>query len=84
MKGKLILSVTVGTNDLNRAKQFYDTLLGELGAVSLPATKRFCRWQEKTLLQALPIEYRKIALLYLSRWFQLLRIQSIYLSLLLP
>ena len=45
MKGKLIGYVTVGTNDLNRAKQFYDTLLGELGAVSFPANDRIVLWR---------------------------------------
>ncbi len=32
MKGQMIGYVTVGTNDLERAKQFYDNLFGELGA----------------------------------------------------
>ena len=45
MKGKLIGYVTVGTNDLNRAKQSYDTLLGELGAVSFTANDRIVLWR---------------------------------------
>jgi predicted lactoylglutathione lyase len=36
--------VTLGTNDLARAGQFYDVLLAELGARRLISTERFINW----------------------------------------
>jgi predicted lactoylglutathione lyase len=36
--------VTLGTNDLARAGQFYDALLGTLGATRTMATDRFIAW----------------------------------------
>ncbi len=36
--------VTLGTNDLERAAQFYDALLAELGARRLMSTDRFINW----------------------------------------
>ncbi len=47
MKGKMIGYVTVGTNDLERAKQFYDNLLGELGARAFFANQRIVFWTVK-------------------------------------
>lgn len=39
--------VTVGTNDLERSKQFYDNLFGELGARSFFANERIVFWTVK-------------------------------------
>ncbi len=36
--------VTLGTNDLDRAAKFYDTLLAELGAKRLMQDDRFIAW----------------------------------------
>ena len=36
--------VTLGTNDLERAAQFYDALLGELGAKRFMESERFIAW----------------------------------------
>jgi len=47
MKGQMIGYVTVGTNDLERAKQFYDNLFGELGARSFFANERIVFWTVK-------------------------------------
>jgi len=47
MKGKMIGYVTVGTNDLERAKQFYDNLFGELGARAFFANERIVFWTVK-------------------------------------
>ena len=47
MKGKMIGYVTVGTNDLERSKQFYDNLFGELGARSFFANDRIVFWTVK-------------------------------------
>ena len=44
MKGKIAGYVTVGTNDLNKAKEFYDGLLGELGATSFSPNERSFFW----------------------------------------
>ena len=40
MSGKIAKYVTVGTNDLNRAKEFYDKLFEELGARSFAPNER--------------------------------------------
>lgn len=40
--------VTLGTNDLERAAQFYDALLGELGAVRALEDERFVAWATGT------------------------------------
>ena len=34
MKGKIAKYVTVGTNDLNRAKEFYDALFSDIEVTS--------------------------------------------------
>ena len=47
MKGQMIGYVTVGTNDLERSKQFYDNLFGELGARSFFANDRIVFWTVK-------------------------------------
>jgi len=47
MKGQMIGYVTVGTNDLERAKQFYDNLFGELGARAFFANERIVFWTVK-------------------------------------
>ena len=47
MKGKLIGYVTVGTNDLERAKQFYDNLFEDLGAHAFFANERIVFWTVK-------------------------------------
>ena len=47
MKGQMIGSVTVGTNDLERSKQFYDNLFEELGARSFFANERIVFWTVK-------------------------------------
>jgi len=47
MKGKMIGYVTVGTNDLERSKQFYDNLFEELGARSFFANERIVFWTVK-------------------------------------
>jgi predicted enzyme related to lactoylglutathione lyase len=36
--------VTIGTNDLDRAMSFYDTVLSELGASQLYSTDRMTAW----------------------------------------
>lgn len=36
--------VTLGTNDIQRAAQFYDALLGELGATRMMEMDRFIAW----------------------------------------
>ncbi|MCZ8130977.1 MAG: VOC family protein [Steroidobacteraceae bacterium] len=38
--------VTLGTNDLERAKGFYDALLAELGGKVWMSTERFCGWTQ--------------------------------------
>lgn len=40
--------VTLGTNDLERAAQFYDALLGELGALRSLEDERFVAWATGT------------------------------------
>ena len=40
MKGKIAKYVTVGTNDLNRAKEFYDALFSDLGVTSFGPNER--------------------------------------------
>ena len=47
MKGKLVGYAAVGTNDLERAKQFYDALLSEAGASSFSPAERAVFWQVK-------------------------------------
>ena len=47
MKGQMIGYVTVGTNDLERSKQFYDNLFEELGARSFFANDRIVFWTVK-------------------------------------
>ena len=47
MKGQMIGYVTVGTNDLERAKQFYDNLFEVLGARSFFANERIVFWTVK-------------------------------------
>jgi len=47
--------VTLGTNDLERAGQFYDELLAELGAKRLMATKRFINWANASGTPALSV-----------------------------
>ena len=47
MKGQMIGYVTVGTNDLERSKQFYDNLFDELGARSFFANERIVFWTVK-------------------------------------
>ena len=42
MKGKIAKYVTVGTNDLARAKQFYDALFEDLGVTSFGPNDRSC------------------------------------------
>ncbi len=39
--------VTIGTNDLERARSFYDALLGELGAVRFMNNERLTVWGTK-------------------------------------
>ncbi len=36
--------VTLGSNDFERAKSFYDALLGELGAKQMMSTERMAAW----------------------------------------
>ena len=40
MKGNIAKYVTVGTNDLNRAKEFYDQLFSDLGVTSFGPNER--------------------------------------------
>ena len=47
MKGQMIGYVTVGTNDLERSKQFYDNLFEELGARSSFVNERIVFWTVK-------------------------------------
>ena len=47
MKGKLVGYAAVGTNDLERAKQFYDALLSEVEASSFSPGERAYFWQVK-------------------------------------
>ena len=47
MKGQMIGYVTVGTNDLERSKQFYDNLFEELGVRSFFANERIVFWTVK-------------------------------------
>ena len=47
MKGQMIGYVTVGTNNLERSKQFYDNLFEELGARSFFANERIVFWTVK-------------------------------------
>ena len=47
MKGQMIGYVTVGTNDLETSKQFYDNLFEELGARSFFANERIVFWTVK-------------------------------------
>ena len=42
MKGKIAKYVTVGTNDLPRAKKFYDELFSELDVKSFGPNDRSC------------------------------------------
>lgn len=44
MKGKIAKYVTVGTNDLQRAKEFYDQLFDELGVTSFGPNDRSFFW----------------------------------------
>ena len=52
MKGKIAKYVTVGTNDLQRAKAFYDELFSELGVTSFGPNERsfFGQSLEMTLI----------------------------------
>jgi len=47
MKGKIAKYVTVGTNDLQKAKVFYDALFEDLGATSFPPNDRSFFWRIK-------------------------------------
>ena len=47
MNGKIAKYITVGTNDLQKAKAFYDALFEELGASSFPPNDRSFFWQIK-------------------------------------
>jgi predicted lactoylglutathione lyase len=47
--------VTLGTNDIARAAQFYDELLGELGATRLMDTEAFIVWANPAGLPGLSI-----------------------------
>ena len=44
MKGKIAKYVMVGTNDLERAKSFYDALFEDLGATSFGPNERSFFW----------------------------------------
>ena len=44
MKGKIAKYVTVGTNDLNRAKEFYDALFSDLEVTSFGPNERSFFW----------------------------------------
>ena len=44
MKGKIAKYVTVGTNDLERAKSFYDALFEDMGATSFGPNERSFFW----------------------------------------
>ena len=44
MKGKIAIYVSVGTNDLARAKQFYDALFEDLGVTSFGPNDRSYFW----------------------------------------
>ena len=44
MKGKIAKYVTVGTNDLARAKKFYDALFEDLGVTSFGPNDRSFFW----------------------------------------
>ena len=44
MKGKIAKYVTVGTNDLQRAKNFYDALFEDLGVTSFGPNERSFFW----------------------------------------
>lgn len=52
--------VTLGTNDLARAAQFYDALLGELGAKRFFESERYIAWRVSpdapSLVVALPYD----------------------------
>ena len=45
MKGKVAQYVTIGTNDLPRAKEFYDSLFYDLGASSFAPNDRSFFWR---------------------------------------
>ena len=45
MKGKVAQYVTIGTNDLPRAKEFYDSLFSDLGASSFAPNDRSFFWR---------------------------------------
>ena len=47
MNGKIAKYVTVGTNDLQKAKIFYDALFEGLGASSFPPNDRSFFWRIK-------------------------------------
>ena len=53
MKGQMIGYVTVGTNDLERSKQFYDNLFEELGARSFFANERIFFGRSRMVLHHL-------------------------------
>ena len=45
MKNQLIGYTTIGTNDLDRAKEFYNNLFSEIGAVGFAANDRVFLWR---------------------------------------
>jgi len=47
--------VSLGTNDIERAAQFYDQLLGELGAKRFMETERFIAWAISAQVPALSV-----------------------------
>lgn len=71
MKGKIAKYVTVGTNDLERAKSFYDALFEDMGATSFGPNERsfFGLSQETTqILQYLCLTMVKRQLLEMEAW----------------
>ena len=53
MKGKIAKYVTVGTNDLGRAKSFYDALFEDMGATSFGPKKEAFFGQSLEMIQIL-------------------------------
>ena len=53
MKGKIAKYVTVGTNDLARAKQFYDALFEDLGVTSFGPNEEVIFWTIPETIQIL-------------------------------
>jgi predicted enzyme related to lactoylglutathione lyase len=71
MKGKIAKYVTVGTNDLERAKSFYDALFEDMGQPALDLMKEvfFGLSQETTqILQYLCLTMVKRQLLEMEAW----------------